>query len=403
MICKNCGNETTMETIFCSKCGAKLESDFVRPEFNQTDGISDDPIPENMRYESMNEQNNDNTWSGEGADNGGYSQSEYRLADLPVKKEKKKRPLWLALICSMFSFVFGMILFILCVTLLYAAVINSSISEVRSTFSSSGDARFSEIPVGEILNKFDSSKEYDSDVTLSQYVYDKLPEADKANTTEEDMAELINNPSISDFVNGVMDDYIGVMTGENDEASVTNESIIQVVKDNEKLVEAAIGRELSDEDYKKIDNRLDSIGFEDNTKIKGSNEAAGEIQSVLRIARMILDNTKMIFVVLGVAIGIVLIILLLLNLNKPYRVLRHAGACTIMSAVIGFATASVFDMLLRELGSSERASFEMVMRFIGNPQDKISSYSGYFLTIGIVLMVVYTVIAISRKILSSRA
>lgn len=403
MLCKNCGKEAISGTLLCPNCGAKLEADFVKPGFEQIKDGNIDPIPESMRYENMNSQVNDNAWSGESFENRGYTQSEYSLADMPEKKVKRKRPLWLAIICSMFTFVLSIVLFAFCLTLLYVSVITSSISGVINTFSSKASS-YSEVPVGDILNKFDGSNEYDSDVTLSEYIYDKLPASDKLNTTEEDIAEMIDNPSISEFVNGVMDDYIGVMTGELDEASVTNESIIQVVKDNEELVETTIGRELSDDDYDKIDSRLNSVNFENNTKITSSSaeEISGGIKSVLNLVRSGINSKGVIFASLGIAIGIVLLLILILNLHKPYLVFWHAGVCATISAAIGFATSAVVNGVVNELDSSERTYALMMMRLLGNPQDKMSSYSAIFLTVGIVLIVVYAVIAISRKILSKR-
>lgn len=405
MVCGICGKEISGTSKFCPFCGGKVSNEYngVKEEWNSVVGESAQTSTDNTEY----------TDSEEYGDNGAarnhikyermQSQSEYSLADMPVKKKrhKRKRPFWLAAICTAFSILFAWVLFSLCLTLLYCTVFSRAASDVMSVYSSNS-TNFSEIPVGQILNRFDSSGDYEDDVTLSEYVYDKLPAKDKENTTEEDIAEMIDNPSISEFVGEVMDDYMKVMTGRTDEASISNDRILQVVRENEKLVETAIGRDLSESDYRAIESKLDEANFEENTTISNHHGDFADDLPAIRSVYKIMDNPTLVFVGLGIAIGVILFIILLLNLHKPYVVFRYLGVCTVLAAGIGYATGAVFNWAINELGERERVSFNMVLGLMGNPQNRIMTNSTFFLIAGIVLIAAYIVIAVLLKTVSGR-
>lgn len=396
MICKNCGREIYEVGTLCPYCGTKLESEFVN--------CSDYYETENARNDSNGAGRSDEYYNNAGgfADNGneaGYRGEDYVLADIPERKKRGKRPLWLSIICALLSFALSVVLFIFCVAIMYFISFNRSLDDSKSVFSSGTARTISEIPVGQVINSLDGSKDYGNDVTLSEYVYDKLPSADKANTSAEEIAEIIDDPAISGYVNGVLDDYMKVLSGEAESASISNDRILDVVRDNEELVEKAIGREIKEEDYTRIENKLDSLDLEEHTEISvsGSEEAGKAIEFV----RDIINNRKAIVTRMAVAIAVILILLVVLNLHKPYVVMRHMGVCMIFAAAIGKITSYAYDVVLKEAGAREQAAVGMVMNLLGSPMDKISSVAGIFLIVGIILVAAYVAAAILRKIISA--
>lgn len=396
MICKNCGREIYDVGKLCPYCGTKLESEFVNcSDYYETENAGNDSNGAGRGEEYYNN-------AGGFADNGneaGYRGEDYVLADIPEKKKRGKRPLWLSIICALLSFALSVVLFIFCVAIMFFISFNRSLDDSRSVFSSGTARTISEIPVGQVINSLDGSKDYGSDVTLSEYVYDKLPSADKANTSAEEIAEIIDNPAISAYVNGVLDDYMKVLSGEAESASISNDRILDVVRDNEELVESAIGREIKEEDYARIENKLDSLNLEEHTEISvsGSEEAGKAIEFV----RDIINNRKAIVARMAVAIAVILILLVVLNLHKPYVVMRHMGVCMIFAAAIGKIISYAYDVVLKEAGAREQAAVGMVMNLLGSPMDNISSVAGIFLIVGIILVAVYVAAAILRKIISA--
>ncbi|MBQ8280817.1 MAG: zinc ribbon domain-containing protein [Lachnospiraceae bacterium] len=407
MICRSCGREIINENSkFCIYCGAQIISDF-NEGFNQTESGTpeftgyENPQPQ---YEDVQPQyNNDYTqyddargqYNNTDTQYNNMQQAGYNLADVPREKVKKKRPWWLAFICGVLTTILSVVLFIFMLSLLFSSsLLGSGLKSMK----------YGELPVGTFLKEIDDSREWDDDTTLGEYIYYKIPESDRENMSEEDFEELIEESSMIEFVEDLTSDIFAVYFGQKDEARVSTKDIIELVEDNEEFIEEAMGRELKDSDYDKIERELEEIGFEEefvitSEDVKEDMGADEDIETFWEVIR-ILSNPTVIFISLAVAIGVVLVLILICNLHKPRCVFNYAAVTAIISAGFGILTTKAFDMLLNELSGEERSYMGMFLGFLGNPHDRLMSNSMIFLFVGIGLIVVNIILGVVSKAVS---
>ncbi|MGN0166379.1 MAG: hypothetical protein ACI39R_09390, partial [Lachnospiraceae bacterium] len=315
----------------------------------------------------------------------------YSLADMPEqKKKKRKRPLWLSFICTTISVILSICLFCMCMGQLVFISMFKSGTPLKSK-----NAELSKLNVGFIVNSLDTSKEYDDDITLSEFIYQQIPKSDRNNISEKDIAEMIDDPGIRDFMDDILNGYVEVLTGEEKETSFTNDDIITLIGDEEELIEEVLGRDLKSSDYKSIEKFLDDINFEENANIASHYDQ--ETRETLKPLADFIQNSDSMILGCWIMIGVLMLLILLLNLHKPTAVLNYGGVCAVISGGLAVALSQTMEMVIKSMDKRAKAMIDLALGVFGNPQDKFMTYGMIFLGVGLGMIVVCAIIRVIRR------
>lgn len=428
MFCTKCGSIVAEGSKFCTSCGARLDESFFgekeetaagkgassifsadfsvddircKSEEGEAEHVSEITLePVNEEKSSACYENNYNTYTGT-ADTSGTErmnqESAYTLADMPEKmqtKEPKKRSCLVSVICGFFTLVCGLIMFASILSLLLVSVFNKQTSKVLSVGTNSGN--LGDVPVSAIMDEDD--EDYDEDITFAQYVYNNLNEKTKNEVELEDVEKILNDPAINEFFGDVISDYTQVAVGAKEEASISVDSVMELVKESEDIIEDAIGRDMKESDYEKIEKELKKMDIEEKTKVEKPDSLNSDEEEVVEMIAYFFGNTGAIMLsLLGTAL-VMAVLILLFNLHKPYRPLFHLGYNIVVSAIIGLGVGAAYDMLLDEMDQESVVILNMISGFIGNPQKNITANSIAFLVIGAIILVLWIV----AKVIASK-
>ncbi len=392
MFCTKCGNIVENGSKFCTKCGAVLEESLYNNstsengESNSSSIFSADFNVTNLNGEVGNEEKEEPVMN-----YGGIQQeSTYSLADMPesgMVKEPKKRSCLVSVLCGILTLLCGIVMFASILTLLFVSVFNKPTSKVLSVGSNTGN--LGDIPVSVILDEDD--EDYDEDKTFAEFVYDNLDEKTQDIVEVKDIEKILNDPAINEFFGDVISDYSQVAIGAKDEASITVESVMKLVEETEDIIEDALGREMKQSDYDKIEKELKKLDIEEKTKLEKSDDLDSDEENVVEAVAYFFSNTgKIMLSLLGVVL-VMAVLILLLNLHKPYRPLFHLGYNTVVSAVLGLGVGMAYEMVIDEMDKESMMIMNMLSGFLGNPQKNITANSIAFLIVGIVIIILWVI------------
>lgn len=378
----------------------------VKPEVTGSRPYTDAPKYDNGNYAANSSTVNSNSCvNNQEIDNSrqsGFTQAQYVTADFPEQPEKHKkakktkRPFFVALICGLFTFILSIILFVLMFALLVRTFFDGTKAQ------SDGSALYSDVsymsaPVGKLINEIDKSVDLPDDAGLSDYIYEKLPSKDKENTSPKEIGRELEKAKLDSFIMDIVDDIGKGLSGEKDGPIITNDQIIDKIEDNQKAFETIIGRDMTDEDYKKIRKQLDKMELEKNTTIKeGSLKAVEEVPG-LKLALKAITDPATAYALLGISIGVVLIFIVLFNLHKPSVFIKHAGSAAFCAGSVGLGLAIAFDLVTELINKDAGMAKLMIDMLFDGLKNVMMINSIIFMGAGFVLIIVYIIIRVIVK------
>lgn len=99
---------------------------------------------------------------------------------------------------------------------------------------------------------------------ISEALVDQVNQSMDANLTEEDVAEFFEESGISELVGEKLALGLDAIMNGEEIALITNEEIMNFVKENEQLVEDTFDVEITEEDLIKVEDKLEEFDIEEN-------------------------------------------------------------------------------------------------------------------------------------------
>lgn len=272
-------------------------------------------------------------------------------------KPKKKRSVGVAIICTFFSWVLSIVLLGLEVALLVFLVFGGkTISTTVAKEVSS--AKLGSMEVGGIMSAVGIKNVEKDDETVAEYVYKHLDKKDKKLTSVEEIEEALNSlEGVEEFTESQIEKYTEALYNGGDTATIEGDEIVDFLKQNEDQMESILGRKPDKKDYKNIsriwDNEIESKIRVDEDKTQGN-----------FATKIVLGNKTRGIIALGVLIGVFSLLILLLNLHKPYVVFKYVGIVTIIVGVVGLLSTFLSNILTNLAAKALKASNAAVRPFV---------------------------------------
>ncbi|MCD7944558.1 MAG: hypothetical protein LUH43_06735 [Clostridia bacterium] len=181
-----------------------------------------------------------------------------------IEKTKKSAPLPLKIISRALIVVlcvFGTgVLALLCVVMNIGSIISAE--TLNAVIS---DIDIAAINVGAFI------ADEDDGVTLSEYIFSSIDAglADELGITEDDIIAVLNNEKIKEKISEIFTGVVEyVLSGDAAAIEIEAADVADFVIENEDAIEAALGREITDEQYRALEEYLEEYtddGQEDET------------------------------------------------------------------------------------------------------------------------------------------
>jgi hypothetical protein len=190
---------------------------------------------------------------------------------------------------------------------------------------------------------------------------------------------------------------MGVITGEEDEASITSKMIIDTVKDNEKLINNTLGIKFDDSDYDELEAYLDRMELEKYTTV--TDDSIDIPDWVRTLINLFYGDNITIYVVSGLVIFMMSLLIVLMNLHKPYVVFNYLGINTLITGIAGIVFSQLLAVLFEEIAYAAEYGEDLINEIGSLLKDILFKDSIIFTAIGIILIIIFIVISVIRKIM----
>ena len=120
---------------------------------------------------------------------------------------------------------------------------------------------------------------------ISEALVDQVNKSMETNLTEEDVAELFDESGISELVGDKLALGLEAIMNGEEMSLITNEEIMDFVKENEQLVEDTFEIEITEDDLVKVEDKIEELEIEEtfNTQIITTTITDTEINPVFEI------------------------------------------------------------------------------------------------------------------------
>ncbi len=390
MICKNCGTTCAETATFCNFCGYKLQVE--EPETK----IEEEALTElQTTFYSNAEEYIEQKPT--------FEETHATLIQSPKKKKrKKKRSFFGRFFGGIFSFLFMLVLIALEVVLLFriscGTIVKTDIisTVVKNNPVISEDKDWYSVSVGELASSMGidmDTSELGEDTAVSDVIYEALQEANIDVASKEQVEQMLGEIPLDDFLKDMQDDYLKVLTGEQDSASLKTEDIVGFVEENKQVVKDTLGIEITDEDINQFRSYIEDMDLETTTKMELPKDQ--EIEIITTTAYYLIGDNTELYKLLAVAIAVVLLLLLLCNTDKMHRVFVYAGIGTVFTGGIYLAVSMATETLLPEMMGEDFAIVANLMTTIGG---MVKKNAILFLGIGVGMFLLYIITEIIVKI-----
>jgi len=319
---------------------------------------------------------------------------------------KKRRGLVFALIFGFLTFVFGALLFASETGFLVRKSLDNLPASAKVLIQASNDGNVGEIKVGEILNEIDSDADYDEDLTLSEFVYDNLSDEQKETISQDDVDEIFESTKdINDYAAGVLEDYSSVLLGESETASINTDDIVELIEDNENSISKVIGRDLTDSDYERVEEVMDEHDIEEKTTLSREKLLDSNLdEEDMELIEIFYSSNDVINLVLIAIMVVCVILILLFNLHKPYRVFGIPAVTTLIVGIGAYAvTFFSREQILSQLDNRESFEEAILSGLVKAVNEAIKKTAKIYIIVGIILLVVYILVRILFQLFGNKA
>ena len=248
------------------------------------------------------------------------------------------------------------------------------------------NAKLGQLEVGDFVNEQKFGNKVSSDATLAEVVYKNLSKSDRKNTSVEAIEEYLNNnEDLKKLLQDKAQNYLDVIAGSEDEASVTTDDIVNFVEENADDLGEVIGRKIKKTDIKNLKKELDKSKIEKNTSVDSDKLDKIPLKEVVGI--FLADNMLVIVAILA-ALVLIFLLILLVNLHKPYAAFGIAGIALLIAGAAGmvgvFKAESIMDKLV------EKESLGSVIKAIsGNVKNSLFNSAVLVLIAAVVMFVFF--------------
>lgn len=320
-----------------------------------------------------------------------FVQSNYVTADVPEapvkeKKAKKKRPFVVALICGLLTFVLSLVLFV-AVEALYVRTVFDGLKAQATGESVFGNVSYTEVPLGAVLSQVDEKVELEDDATISDYIYAKIPEEYQEKTNVEEIAEALDKAGLDEDIASIIEKINGVLTGEITEGALfSTDEIINMIETKKDVIEKVTGYTLSDDDFDKIKDNVEKLELEETTDVTKFVEMTEE-NEIVKVSMTAISKPSYTYIAVGGLIVVLLVLILLLNLNKPYKVFGSLGGTSIVVGALGVAGAIFSGIILNAISGS--GALKTIVTMLSSGLERVMEVNGFiFLGAGVVLSLI---------------
>ena len=251
-------------------------------------------------------------------------------------KTRRKRPLPIRILVAIVSFFIFGIIFCCFLLLILGKTIDNLHFERELLIKPFEHAKLGEIKVGGMFNDFKIGKGYDKDADIAECIYKLLPPETKYLFKEEELREAMNaSDALIYFVANKSIDYLYVAAGKDEETCITNEEVMNLIRDYEPIIAGIIGsdRIFSDSLYVSMKDGLEKTNIEKLTRLD-RDTVTKELD--VNLIEMV-DAIK----AMSVAVPIIIIVisvglLLILDLRRKRRVFLICGLAAFLSSFFAY-------------------------------------------------------------------
>jgi hypothetical protein len=329
----------------------------------------------------------------------------------------KKRSAEVAIVCNFFSCICGGFILLATILLLLRIFIGSI--DIGSTVETVSSISLNDTELAGTIaknlgmddegsyNKWVLKDKYgidldDDKISAGEYIFAAIYE-NEASTLEQqgiderDVEKFIEKLDMSSLTDELIDNYMGVITGEEDEASITSKMIIDTVKDNEKLINNTLGIKFDDSDYDELEAYLDRMELEKYTTV--TDDSIDIPDWVRTLINLFYGDNITIYVVSGLVIFMMSLLIVLMNLHKPYVVFNYLGINTLITGIAGIVFSQLLAVLFEEIAYAAEYGEDLINEIGSLLKDILFKDSIIFTAIGIILIIIFIVISVIRKIM----
>ena len=290
MFCRNCGKEISDTAAFCNGCGEKV----VRKSQPQK------KEPALIQAETKQP---------------------------AVGKKPGAATVLGSLLCQLLVFVLSYVLIVL---MTVRFMTNEKI--IKNAFESF------EISQIQITTVIDGEEET---VSLAEFVADEISDE---NITQEDVEEIIEKFEDDDIISQVTGDFADYLFDDGKIPQLSANDIMDVIRDNEKLIVKTTGKSISDKDWAKIEKNVDSYVNDINENINDLNENINAIYSLKSAAEFNAVGLPVGIAVTGVFMALLLGLMILMYKTSGSGVYRAFRSYAIPTGIAGVSVtaASLF-------------------------------------------------------------
>jgi hypothetical protein len=228
--------------------------------------------------------------------------------------------------------------------------------------------------------RFNGALGIGDDTSLSEWVYANLDPAvlSEYGITEDQINRVLEKSNLMSFVADKLDDIIGDVYQNDRSAEITSDELVDLIRDNSDVIEKNLGLQLTENDYDKFEDSLDS-----------SNDFA-EISDGLRPDKALINglhwaSSYYLFALLLVLAAGFLFLTLLINRYDIRRVPRLYG---VTAAAVG-AFYLIAGVLVTPVGKTIASQLSVDVFLPVLPQLRLDflKYGAIIAGIGVILII----------------
>ena len=197
-------------------------------------------------------------------------------------------------------------------------------------------AQIGEIKIGGMFNDLNIGKGYNKDDDIATCIYSLLPAETRYLFSEEELREAMNeSDKLVYFVAEHSIDYLYVCAGKDEEAYISNEDVMELIREYEPIIAGIIGsdRIFTDSMYVSMKNELEKTRIEKLTRLD-KETVTKELD--MNLVDMV-ESTKTAsyavpIVIMAISIGI----LIVMDLKRKRRVFLICGIAAFISSVFAY-------------------------------------------------------------------
>ncbi len=335
-------------------------------------------------------------------DSGSYPSSGYRNDDQQegsfydiygrdyFETDRKEKSLGMAVLCGLLTCFASLCLLLCLLAILFASSIKGvsfSQDTLVSPFETTG---LGDIKIGSLIKDINSEAEVRNNITVAEYIYEKLPASIRKRTSSSEIASVLNESgaeAVAEFFEKKSKEYADVLNGDAKMASITAQDVIDLVEKYKNEAEKILGHEPNEKDYEGIEKFFEDNKIEQSTTLKQGSENKGVFK--FTGAMDFIKNKLIVYCILAAAVCLLLI--LLFNLEEKRKVFSKFAFCAIFTAVVGFIIENFFDFftgLIFERGGSVQT---VLKSMAGNIRNAILRGVIIFAVLGVISLVIYII------------